>query len=286
MDMDRKTDDAPDDARPIGPARLRVLTYNVRRCLGVDGRYAPERIAALVARTGADVVALQELDVNRLRSGGVDQALAIAGALRMAHHFHPAMRVVEELYGDAILTHLPMRLVKAGTLPGRHTKWQEPRGALWVEITVAGRPVQVINTHLGLMPGERIAQAAALLGREWLGNPACEGPAILLGDFNARPSSAAYRLLARSLQDVQLADGRRPRPTFPGRWPTLRIDHVFVRGGVDVADVRIVTEKEAPVASDHLPLCADLLIAPTVGTAVTDSGAARSGTVPAREVTV
>lgn len=271
-------------------ARLRVLTYNVRRCLGVDRRYAPERIAALVARTKADVVALQELDVNRLRSGGVDQALAIARALRMTHHFHPAMRVVEELYGDAILTHLPMRLVKAGALPGsRRPLWEEPRGALWVEITHAGAPVQVVNTHLGLMPGERVAQAAALLGPEWLGRDDCRGPVILLGDFNARPSSAAYRVLTGTLRDAQLAGGRRPRPTFPGRWPTLRIDHVFVRGGIEVADIRVVDDAEATVASDHLPLCADLLIPPHP----VDAPAARAsatgvtqGPAPAREVTL
>lgn len=59
-------------------SQLRIVTYNVHRCLGVDGKLSPGRIAEVIAETGADVVALQELDVRRARSGGVDQAEAIA----------------------------------------------------------------------------------------------------------------------------------------------------------------------------------------------------------------
>lgn len=245
------------DERP----RLRVLTYNVRRCLGLDGRYAPGRIARLIARAKPDVVALQELDVNRLRSGTVDQALAIAAELRMSHHFHPAITVLEELYGDAILSLHPMRLIKAGALPGPvNRRWVEPRGALWVEVEVAGQPVQVLNAHFGLLPRERLEQARALLGPDWLGHPACQGPAVLLGDFNARPASAAYRLLATHLRDAQLSDGRPPAATFPSRWPLLRIDHVFVRGALDVEGSEVLSGREARMASDHLPLLADLAL--------------------------
>jgi endonuclease/exonuclease/phosphatase family metal-dependent hydrolase len=72
--------------------RLRLLTYNVHRCRGTDRQVSPERIAKIIAATGADVVALQELDVNRIRTGRVDQAQFIAAALDMAFHFHPAWR--------------------------------------------------------------------------------------------------------------------------------------------------------------------------------------------------
>lgn len=241
-----------------GP-RLRVVTYNVRRCLGLDGRYAPGRIARLIARAKPDVVALQELDVNRMRSGAVDQARAIAAELRMTHHFHPAITVLEELYGDAILSLYPMRLVKAGALPGPvGRRWVEPRGALWVEVEVAGQPVQVVTTHFGLLPRERLDQARAMLGPHWLGHPDCQGPAVLLGDFNARPASAAYGLLAAHLSDAQRAGGARPAPTFPSRWPLLRIDHVFVRGDVEVEGTQVLSGREARIASDHLPLLADL----------------------------
>jgi endonuclease/exonuclease/phosphatase family metal-dependent hydrolase len=51
---------------------LRLLTWNVHRCTGRDGKASPERIAEVIAATAPDVVALQEVDVHRPRSGGVD----------------------------------------------------------------------------------------------------------------------------------------------------------------------------------------------------------------------
>lgn len=243
-----------------GPARLlRVLTYNVRRCLGADGRLDPERIAAVIAACRADVVALQELDVGRARSGGIDQAEVIAGHLGMRSHFHPAMRVMEEFYGDAILTALPSRLVRAAGLPER--VGCEPRGALWAAITAGDTEVQVVTTHLGLGRGERRAQAEALLGPAFLGDPACRDPVVLLGDFNALPGSGVHRRLAARLPDAQ---GARAwlRPTFPARLPLLRIDHVFVSRGIAVRGVRTLSGRLARIASDHLPLVADLDLAP------------------------
>ncbi|HXQ46446.1 MAG TPA: endonuclease/exonuclease/phosphatase family protein, partial [Caulobacteraceae bacterium] len=108
----------------------RILTYNVHRCIGVDGRLDVGRIAAVIAALEPDIVALQELDVRRARTGGVDQAHEIARRLDMACHFNAALRVEEEQYGDAILTSYPERLVKAGPLPALERGLPlEPRGA-------------------------------------------------------------------------------------------------------------------------------------------------------------
>ena len=80
----------------------RILTYNVHRCVGTDRKLDVARIADVIATYEPDIVALQELDVGRLRTGLVDQAHEIAHRLEMSFHFHPAMAVEEELYGDAI----------------------------------------------------------------------------------------------------------------------------------------------------------------------------------------
>jgi len=235
----------------------RILTYNVRRCLGTDGRLAPARIAEVIASCTPDIVALQELDVGRARSGGIDQAHAIARELGIHHvHFHPALQVMEEKYGDAILTVRPSALVKAEALPGQlHGRFREPRGALWASVQIGGHQVQVINTHLGLRGPERLLQIDALLGPGWLGHPACREPVILLGDFNAPPRSRAYRRIAQRLRDAQtLGDLHRPRPTFPARLPMLRLDHVFVGHMVDVTRAEVLRTPLARVASDHLPL--------------------------------
>lgn len=241
--------------------KLRLMTYNVHRCVGVDRRLDVERVAEVIAACEADVVALQELDVGRRRTGGVDQAHRLAELLRMKSHFHPAMTVEEERYGDAILTALPERLVRAGALPGLpRVRGLEPRGALWVAVDLGGVELQVINTHLGLVPREQQAQAAALIGEHWMASDAFVGPAVLLGDFNATPFSRAYRMLAAVLRDAQDGVGRPPTATFPSGFPFLRIDHVFVAGDIVTRSIASPFDPRARAASDHLPLVAELEI--------------------------
>jgi endonuclease/exonuclease/phosphatase family metal-dependent hydrolase len=239
----------------------RIVTYNVHRCVGNDRRLDVARIAEVLARLRPDIVALQELDVGRARTGHVDQAHEIAERLDMACHFHAALTVEEERYGDAILTCFPERLVQVGPLPGYdRLRALEPRGALWVEVEIGGRSVQVINTHLGLVPREQQIQAAWLAGPAWLGHPHCMGPQILLGDFNATGASLVYRTLtgklaaARNL--VKRAD-RTPTSTFPSPLPVLRIDHLFVSPEIQVGAVFAPFDPLTRIASDHLPLVMD-----------------------------
>ena len=119
-------------------------------------------------------------------------------------HFHPAIRVMEELYGDAILTHRPSKLVKSGPLPSWGSKiFVEPRGALWASVKFNGIEVQIINTHFGLRGPERLRQVNALLGPEWLGAQAAREPIIVAGDFNSIPRSHVYRRLTTYLNDAQ-----------------------------------------------------------------------------------
>ncbi len=242
---------------------LRVMTYNVHSCTGMDGKVDAGRIARLIARARPDVVALQELDVGRARSHGLHQVQLIARSLAMTFHFHASLCIEEERYGDAILTCLPMRLVKAGRLPGLDGKPHlESRGALWVAIDLHGHTIlPIINTHLGLYQRERMTQVEALLGSDWLGHEQCREPVILCGDFNARPASPACRRLSHRLQDVQTeAHDHRPKGTFSSRFPTLRIDHIFVSPGIEVTRIEVPGSELARVASDHLSLVAELRI--------------------------
>jgi len=253
-----------------GGHRLRALTYNVHRCLGTDGRLSPKRIAEVIAAFEPDLVALQELDVGRIRTGAVDQAHEVAHHLGMSFHFHPALRLMEELYGDAILTPRPCTLVKAGALPGLPDRHElEPRGALWAAVEAGDATLQVINTHLGLSVRERQVQIDTLLGPEWLGHPSCQDPVLLIGDFNTLPRSRAYRRLTRDLMDAQRArPDPRPRPTFPSRLPLLRIDHAFVGRGIEVVGSSVPRSPLTRAASDHLPLILDLrVVAPGQGAA-------------------
>lgn len=242
--------------------QLRVMTYNVHSCIGIDGKLASERIARVIARASPDVVALQELDAGRARTAGEDQAQRIAHYLEMRHHFHPHIHIENEKYGDAILTHLPMRVIKSGPLPGHLPGGKlEPRGALWVAIDLHGTEVNIVNTHLGLTSRERVLQIEALLGEEWLGRVKADQPVILCGDFNAVPSSKGYKLLRGRFLDAQ-AELKEYRPvcTFYSRLPSFRIDHVFIQPGIQVTGITVPCSELAKVASDHLPLIVDLTI--------------------------
>jgi endonuclease/exonuclease/phosphatase family metal-dependent hydrolase len=132
-----------------------------------------------------------------------------------------------------------------------------------VRIETDGGPLHVINTHLGLSAAERRLQAEALLGEQWLGRPGCDEPRILCGDLNALPWSRAYRRLTEHLVDVQAAlSGHRPARTFFGRLPAMRIDHILVDPAITPIDVEVATSQLARVASDHLPLVAELRLPP------------------------
>lgn len=239
-------------------AELRILTYNVHSCRGRGGRPDPLRIADVIASAEPDVIALQELDVGRVRTGGVDQAHMIAQHLRVAAHFHPALHVEEEKYGDAILTAMPSRLIKAAQLPS----FGEPRGAIWVEVTFGATRLQVVNTHFGLRRRERMLQARTLAGDDWLGSSDCTAhPAVLAGDFNAVPRSRAYGILAEGLSKHVLTIPA--RATFPARFPLLRLDHVFTNQHAQILRYDVIDTPLARSASDHLPLLATVRCLPT-----------------------
>jgi endonuclease/exonuclease/phosphatase family metal-dependent hydrolase len=242
---------------------VRLVTYNVHRCVGTDRRLDVGRVAEVIAAQSPDIVALQELDVGRARTGGVDQAHRLALRLGMAFHFNAAFKVEEEQFGDAILTTLPERLVKAGPIPGHPRFAQlEPRGAIWVEIVTKEGLLNVINTHLGLVPREQRIQAAALTGKDWLADAAQGAPLVLLGDMNATPRNAAYRIFAARLAESRrVAPFSHRAPTFPSTFPVLAIDHVFVNACVVVDAVRTPLDPLSRLASDHLPLVVDLSLA-------------------------
>lgn len=241
---------------------VRLVTYNIHSCIGVDNRISPARVARLIAECDPDIVALQEVDVGRSRTGDVDQAHAIARELDMEFHFHPALKVEEEHYGDAVLSRFPMRLVRADALPVAPGSNHEPRGAIWVAIEIEGHELQLINTHLGVSARERVSQIEALFGEGWLASSQFTEPRVLCGDLNCFPRSGLHRRLCQSLYDAQLKlRSHRPRRTFPSRIPFGRIDHVFVGDEIEVVSIEVPQSHLARLASDHLPVVVEFRIA-------------------------
>src|SRR4051794_22914346 len=246
----------------VSSSRLRVATYNVHGCVGTDRRRSESRIAEVIASMSADIVGLQELDLNRARSAGVDQAGLIAEQLGWHRVFQPAMQDRGEQYGNAILSRHPLRLHRTAALPGLGAWYcRETRIAVWAEVETTQGIVQFVATHFGLGRTERFLQAQLLTSAEWLGAVERQMPLILLGDFNSFPGSRTHRVLAKTLRDLRglLPAGGRCR-TFPTRFPSVAVDHILVNEAIEPRDLHVHRTALARVASDHFPLVADLTI--------------------------
>jgi endonuclease/exonuclease/phosphatase family metal-dependent hydrolase len=245
-------------------AKLRVATYNVHGCTGIDRRRSEARIAEVIAEMSVDIVALQELDLGRRRSAGADQTKMIAEQLGWHSHFHPAMRIGDEHYGNAILSRYQQNFRRAIELPGRPPFFcRENRAAIEVEIESNLGRVHIINTHLGLGWRERVVQAQLFTSAEWRAAIASDTPLILLGDFNSLRSSRPYRTVKRHLRDVrELVQPMPPIRTFPTRFPVLAVDHIFVNEAVQPVSVSVHRSGLARIASDHFPLMAEFARSP------------------------
>jgi endonuclease/exonuclease/phosphatase family metal-dependent hydrolase len=237
------------------PNRLRIITYNIHRCIGRDRTTSPERISDVIAVHQPDVVALQEVDSGQARPALHDQAAIIAERLNF-----PEVWIERERCGNAILSRCPMKMVKAGGLH-RPRRWHTlaRRGALWVEVEACGTRVQILTTHLGLTPASRLNQARVLVGPEWLSSPDCRPPVILCGDFNTQHGSTVFKLLEGSLRYVETSDvNGQNEKTWPSSHPLLSIDHMFISGDLAVEEVTVPADGVARMASDHLPLFVQL----------------------------
>lgn len=189
------------------------------------------------------------------------------------------------MYGHGVLSREPIRLVRRAVLPHGGRAWAEPREALWVTVPWLGQEVQLLSTHLGLGSAEQASQVADLLAPAWLGGIGTDKPVILCGDMNFPPGSNAYRKLSALMHDVQAhAPGHTAQRTFPARWPLRRIDHIFASKHFEVCGVKVLEDDLARVASDHLPLAADLKLVAGDETGTVGAGSVVSGVGPVAAV--
>ena len=246
---------------PVPDRLFRLMTYNVHRCIGLDRRHAPQRIAEIIARLDPDIVALQELETGHPRTGSIDQAEVIAAILKTDFHYHAARQRGEARFGNAIFSRLPMRRVQSALLPTLPQIPIQTRGALWVAVRAGPVELQIINTHLGLLHHERFLQAGALCSEEWLAHPGCRSqPRILCGDFNATTASRVYRLFMESLHDARSLSPTPSGRTWPSFLPMFRYDHVFVCPKIRVRNLIVPKTPLTVLASDHLPVVLDFQV--------------------------
>jgi endonuclease/exonuclease/phosphatase family metal-dependent hydrolase len=239
--------------------RIRVCTYNIHKCRGWDRRVSPARIARVLAELDADCIALQEV-INGSPAGRVNQAHAVAELLPGKYKaiFGRNRDLRGSDYGNATLTRLPVVSHENYNLTWAH---REPRGCLRTDLRLAnGEMLHLFNVHLGTSYRERQRQGPLLLSDRMLNAAAHTGPRIILGDFNEWMRGLTSELMAGQFQRIHMREHVRRRGSFPGPLPILELDHVYYDGALELVSFEVVRTRLSLVASDHLPLLAELRV--------------------------
>lgn len=235
---------------------VKVMSYNIHHAEGVDGVLDMERIGRIIEEEEADIIGLQEVDNHwSERSDFQDQAKWLAERLGMFYVYAANLDrdplnegEPRRQYGTAILSKYP--ILHSENHPLTKIGNTEQRGLLEAAINVKGNHLHFYNTHLALTTAEReiqMKEIIAITGES-------KGPKVIMGDLNAVPESIEMQPMYAHYLDV-FAD--QPEAyTYPAVNPTKRIDYIFTS-----ADVKTVeTEVLQTLASDHLPLTAELVL--------------------------
>lgn len=224
---------------------MRIATYNIHACVGADGRFEPERIVKVLHEMDADVIALQEVEHHSI--DGYDLLDYLAAKTGLTAIAGPTLLRETRHYGNAVLTRLP---VLAVTRIDLSLPLREPRGAIEVMLDWRGQHLQLVATHLGLKPWERRQQVGRLLG---LFESDSADVSVLLGDLNE------WLLWGRPLRWLRRYFAPVPEPrTYPARFPLFSLDRIWVHPGAALVNIETHNSPLARIASDHLPLKAEL----------------------------
>lgn len=238
--------------------QIRVATYNIHKCIGMDRKYSPERIAEVLRETDADVIALQEVLCRSLTNKRDHQAEFIAEELGMHYRLGGNRSLDGGEYGNAILSRFPIAAHKNFDITV--TK-REPRGCLISEIDIgAEQPLRFVNVHMGTSFFERRKQARLLLAAHVLDNPLLTGKRVIAGDFNEWTNGLTTKLFRMHFKSVEPKLHLGKNRTYPGVLPLMHLDHIYFDHGFELKSAFLNRSRKALLASDHLPIIAEFEI--------------------------
>jgi endonuclease/exonuclease/phosphatase family metal-dependent hydrolase len=245
-------------------ARIRILSYNIHRAIGVDRRFRPDRIVRILADYDADLALLQEVDEGVPRSRELDLAREIAeqaGYPHVAVGHNVSLR--KGRYGNATLSRHPIRHQRNIDLT---IGLRKRRGCQHTSIRIKGahgrqRHLEVFNLHLGLSARERQQQIGLMLGSREFADLPGSAPCFVAGDFND------WRSLLRPIftemlgfRSVKGRHSERPIRTYPSFFPRGALDRIYYRGSLRLVSAWACRMQLSKVASDHSPLIADFVL--------------------------
>lgn len=224
---------------------LRIATYNLQKCVGLDLRRRPDRSLKVINALGAQVVVLQEVD-KRLppRPAALPHDMIESDGWQVLPFGNPGGSL--GWHGNAMLVRPEITVTATAhiDLPGL-----EPRGAIRAELDTPIGPLRVIGLHLGLIRRFRLMQVAAII-RALSRLPS--RPTVLAGDFNDWSNGAALDATAQGVAFVATA------PSFPALRPVARLDRFALSPELQARGSGAYSAQPAHIASDHLPVWVDL----------------------------
>ncbi len=230
-------------------AGLTIATYNIHSCIGRDGRYDPSRVARVIRETGADIVALQEVDNGYRIKAAWEMISILENETGMKAVVGPTLYSTGGFFGNVILTGYPV--MDAGRY-SMGVRPYEPRGLIVFRPGGDAEGITILATHLGLRIRERKNQVARL--REILADNS-ERPVVLAGDFNDWiPFSPTVRsILGHGGKGTCLR-------TWPSAFPLFPLDRLLSDPPALLSRLRVHRTETSRLASDHLPLLGDIEI--------------------------
>lgn len=229
---------------------MKIVTYNVHKCRGLDGRTLVRRIAEVLGTIDADIVALQEVFASE--HGRQSQVETIAEALGHQVAFGRTRHLDGRPYGNAILSRWPIRASSNFKL-----QWtrREQRGCIRADIEAPHGIVHIFNIHMGTSYFERRHQIRSFVNQKDL-HTDLAGPRVLVGDFNEWVSGLTTKVLRERFESLNMQLHIHRKKSYPGFLPFLHLDHVYFERPLHVEQAQLVRNRKTLVASDHLPLVA------------------------------
>ena len=221
---------------------LRILSYNVRNCLGMDGKTDYNRVSTVIRSIHPTIVALQELDSVTTRSNGIDVLKVLADNCGMNYIYGASIPYRGGKYGIGILSSEKPINTSFISLPGR----EEKRGLLIAEF----ENYVLFCTHFSLTEADRIT-SVELINQK---TKEYHKRVIFAGDLNSKPGSGAITSILNDWINLSGIN-----PTFPSNGPKECIDYIFGLNCCGLAN-NVVQRMVVPeaIASDHCPIFVDL----------------------------
>ena len=233
---------------------FRIATYNIHKGRGLDGRVRIERILRVLREVEADIVTLQEVTNHQERRPEEHQARYLAEQLGYFYSVGETRKHREAAYGNVTLSHWKFEAVSHINLS---VAGREPRGALRTDIRVGNELLHIFNVHLGTAVRERRTQAR-LIDQHLLKALDVSGHRIVMGDFNDWNHGLVSKTLASEFHLTDLAQHLPRTRGYPALLPLVHLDHIYLDHELKIEKARFHRNRLTLIASDHLPLVADV----------------------------